>query len=279
MIFTAERGERAASRNRFEAFHAVGIALPPEFCYADGISVVITMLRIAICDDEPLVSDEMTALLADYMAGKPHIAYQLSRFADGPSLLAEVGGFDLIFLDIRMGPPDGMETARRLRKQDRRSLLIFVTALEEYVFDAFDVDACGYLVKPLDPSRFRRTMDRAMEALERRAGQSLLVQRGSVCEKIPLSEIVYCEVQGRKLYIHQSDGAVCDYYGRLEALEKQVDGRFFKSHRSYLVNLDYVRGCREGLVLLPQGEGIPLSRLREREFTQSLLCRMQRRDL
>ncbi len=79
----------------------------------------------------------------------------------------------------------------------------------------------------------------------------------------------------RELYLHRAGGGVVDCYGRLEELERRVDGRFFRCHRSYLVNLDYVRGCREGQVLLPQGEAIPVSRLRERELTQALLRRMK----
>ena len=69
------------------------------------------------------------------------------------------------------------------------------------------------------------------------------------------------------------------YYGRLEHLERRVDGRLFKCHRSYLVNLDYVRGCQAGQVLLSQGERIPASRLRERELTQALLRRLRERGV
>ena len=92
-----------------------------------------------------------------------------------------------------------------------------------------------------------------------------------------LSETVYCEVQGRKIYIHKNNGEVIDYYDRMENLKCRVDGRFFQCHRSYLVNLDCVRGCEAGQVLLPQGERIPVSRLRERELTQALLMHMKAR--
>ena len=106
----------------------------------------------------------------------------------------------------------------------------------------------------------------------------MMIQRGTGCEVVPLSDIVYCEVLGRKVYLHKKDGAVIDYYHKLEDLERRVDGRFFKCHRSYLVNLDYVRGCRDGQVLLSQGEAIPVSRLRERELTQALLRHMKERS-
>ena len=235
------------------------------------------MIKFAICDDEPLMARELAGHLADYMNEKSITAYGLSSFSNGRALLEDGGGFDVIFLDIQMEQPDGMETARLLRRRGDRALLVFVTVLKECVFDSFDVEACGYLLKPLDRARFRRTMDRVLRFLEQRTAEDIVIQRGTGCEVVLLSDIVYCEVLGRKIYLHKSDGTVSGYYDKLESLERRVDGRFFKCHRSYLVNLDYVRGCQDGQVLLSQGEHIPASRLRERELTQALLRRLKER--
>jgi len=237
------------------------------------------MIKIAICDDEPMMAQELAGHLAEYMKEKSITAYDLSSFPDGRALLDAADRFDVIFLDIQMEQPDGMETARLLRRRGDHSLLIFVTVLKECVFDSFQVEAFDYLLKPLDGARFRQTMDRVLRSLEQRTAKDLVIQRGTGCEVVPLSDIVYCEVLGRKIYLHKNDGAVIDYYHKLADLERHVDGRFFKCHRSYLVNLDYVRGCQDGQVLLSQGERIPASRLRERELTQSLLRYMKERGL
>ena len=229
------------------------------------------MIRFAICDDEPQMAQELAECLAGYMEERAITVYSAAVFSNGRALLEAAGGFDVIFLDIQMEEPDGMETARLLRQRGDRGLLVFVTVLRECVFDAFQVEALDYLLKPLDSAHFSRTMDRALRALEQRTGPDLVIQRGSGCEIVPLGRVVYCEVLGRKIHLHKDDGAVTVYYDRLEDLERRVDGRFFKCHRSYLVNLDYVRGCQAGRVLLSQGEDIPASRLRERELTQALL--------
>lgn len=236
------------------------------------------MIKFAICDDEPMMAQDLSDLLADYMGENSPLPFSVSSFSSGRTLLESGGRFDVIFLDIQMEHPDGMETARLLRRRQERSLLVFVTVLKECVFDAFQVEAFDYLVKPLESACFRRTMARALRALEQRTVKDLVIQRGAGCEVVLLSDIVYCEVLGRKIYIHKQDGAVIDYYDRLENLECRMDGRFFKCHRSYLVNLDYVRGCQSGRVILPRGEGIPVSRLRERELTQALLRYMKERD-
>lgn len=175
-------------------------------------------------------------------------------------------------------PLTGMQTARLLRGQGSRSLLIFVTVLPEYVFDAFAVEAFDYLVKPVDPARLARTMDRALRTLSRRAQQSLVIRRAGGCEVIPLSALAYCEVQGRKVYFHRTDGTVAACYDRLRDLEQRLDGRFFQCHRSYLVNLDEVRGCADGLITLRQGEKVPVSRLRGQELAAALLRRMKERE-
>ena len=236
------------------------------------------MIKFAICDDEPAMARELAGYLARYLEEHEVTAYSVSNFSSGRALLEAADGFDVIFLDIQMEEPDGMETARLLRGQGDHSLLVFVTVLMELVFDAFQVEAYDYLTKPLDAARFARTMDRVLQTLEQRTAASLVIQQGSGCEVVPLSHVVYCEVLGRKVYLHKADGTITGYYDRLEQLERRVDGRFFRCHRSYLVNLDHVRGCQAGQVLLSQGERIPVSRLRERDLTGALLLHMKKRD-
>lgn len=240
-------------------------------------NVVVNMIRFAICEDVPQMAEELSHQLAGYLQERRAADYTLHRFSSGCALLENGGSFDVIFLDIQMQRPDGMQTARLLRQRGDRSLIIFVTVLAELVFDAFQVEAFDYLLKPLDSAHFRRTMDRALLLLEQRAAGALVIRRGSGCELLPFAEILYCEVLGRKVYLHLQDGMLTSYNDRLINLERRVDGRFFKCHRSYLVNLDHIRGCQAGQVMLPRGEAIPVSRLRERELTEALLRRMQER--
>ncbi len=224
------------------------------------------------------MAQEIKNQLSEYMNGKHITSYCVNSYSDGRSLLESGCDFDVIFLDIQMEQPNGLETAKILRQHKKHCLLIFVTVLKECVFDAFEVEAFDYLIKPLDSGHFKRTMDRMIKSIQQRETKSIVVQRGTSCDVILLAEIVYCEVQGRKIYIHQSDGKIIDYYGKLDDLEQRVDGRFFRCHRSYLVNLEYVRGCNAGQVILPQRDTIPVSRLRERDLTQALLRYIKERN-
>ena len=236
------------------------------------------MIKFAICDDVPFMTEEISQYLSRYMEEENMASYCVSSFPNGRLLLESDCDFDLIFLDIQMEQPDGMETAKMLRQRKNRSLLVFVTVMKECVFDAFEVHAYDYLIKPLDYHRFKRTMDRAVKDLDQQAGKHIIIRKSASCQVVPLSQIMYCEVQGRKVYIHQADGKVIDYYDKLEDFQRRVDRRFFRCHRSYLVNLDYIRGCAAGLATLSLGDKIPVSRLRERELTETLLRHMKERE-
>ena len=151
-----------------------------------------TMLKIAICDDEPQMGQELAERLSNYMAERNLVSYSVHSFVNGRALLKSGGDFDLIFLDIRMAGPDGMETAKMLRQRGKRGLIIFVTVLKECVYDAFEVEACDYLLKPLDAGHFRRTLDRVFRYIRQQPGEKLLVQRGGQTQVVLLSECVYC---------------------------------------------------------------------------------------
>lgn len=234
------------------------------------------MIKIAVCDDEPYMRAGIASRILGFLEER-QLPCQISCFADGRELLDSDMAFDILFLDIRMEGLNGMETARRMRAQGFEGLLVFLTVLKESVFEAFEVRAFDYLVKPLEEGRFRRTMERAVGAIQPDAGKCLVVQRGNACQIIPFSQIIYCEVLGRKVYLHQKGGGIVDYYDRMEDLEKRLDSRFFRCHRSYLVNLDYVHGCSQGLAALWGGSQVPISRLRCNGLKQALLLHMKER--
>lgn len=235
------------------------------------------MIKFAVCDDEPVMARELANRLSDYFEEKGLSDFCAECFSSGEALLEGSCNFDLIFLDIQMQKPDGMETARLLRRRGNHSLLIFVTVLQEYVFGAFEVEAFDYLLKPLNSARFARTMDRALHALTQAASNSILIRHGASCTVVPLDQLLFCEVQGRDLYLHRLGKDILQCRERMETFAQRLDARFFRCHRSYLVNLDHVRGIHAGQVTLSADGEIPVSRLREREMMQALLRRMRER--
>ena len=115
------------------------------------------MIRIAICDDEKYMSDQIQELACAFF-GRRNRETAIRRFSCGRELLEYDGQIDILFLDIQMKDMDGMETAKRLRAGKFRGFLIFITVLQEMVFQSFEVQAYDYLVKPIEEARFEKTM-------------------------------------------------------------------------------------------------------------------------
>lgn len=233
-------------------------------------------MEIAIVDDEKDERKILSDKVKSYME-KQALPCQIDTYTSGSELLKANRPFDLIFLDIQMPGLSGMELAKKLRLDGISSYIVFVTILQEYVYDAFEVEASDYLLKPVDDKRFCRMMDRLYSSLQQRGKSSLIIaSKGNTCKSISLRDISYCEAVNHKIRICTNTGAH-ECYFKFEELERQLDDRFFKCHRSYLVNLDYVCGYREGSAFLENGQKIPVSRLRGQEFSLKMLQHLKRK--
>lgn len=211
-------------------------------------------MRIAICDDEKNVRE-----LIGKKVRKLYPKAELIFFESGEEILAFEDGIDILFLDIQMPRKNGMEIARELRKKDKNMLLIFVTALEEYVFQAFDVEAFHYLVKPIEDRKFKEVLQKAVEQLSVRNEKEnipkenyVMISRKGLHTKVLLDTIVYAEVFNRKVVIHQLDSDI-EYYGKMSELEQVAGEDFFRTHRAYLINFKYVEKYDASTVYLERG--------------------------
>lgn len=232
------------------------------------------MVSVAVCDDELLECLQISAKIRDVME-KMGISCSVERFGSGEELLKSLERFDMIFLDILMKGMDGMETARRCRELAFERPLIFLTSSRSYVFDAYDVEAFSYLVKPLEEEKLRRVLRRALEK-ERHVSQDyIVVSRERQRRKIFLDSVLYFEIRGRRIEVHQKDG-VFTYYGQIGILEDQLEGKgFFRCHKSYLIHLKHVEAYDRQEAILENGERIIISRRRYGAFCQAILACMR----
>lgn len=126
-----------------------------------------SMLKIAICDDEQPIRDYLKKLTEKCTDA------QVNVFANGEELLSDPTVYDIILLDISLnrkpdsGKPNGMEVAKKIRETSD-VIIIFVTALKEYVFEGYDVGAFHYLLKPVDEQKFMEVMDKAISQIKRK---------------------------------------------------------------------------------------------------------------
>ncbi len=232
------------------------------------------MLSIAVCDDEKCILEKIEKMAKDFFS-KKNIDISVVQYSSGEELLESGKGPDIIFLDIGMQGLDGIETAKRLRAHGYKGFLVFITVLKEMVFQSFEVQPFDYLLKPVQKEYFDKTMERLFRSMQDKEKGHLLVQKGYESNIISFQDIICCEIIDRKVYLYLNSGKVIDYYDRIENLEKKLDRRFFRCHRSYLINLNHLKSYRNNTAYMADGKEIPVSRLRSREFSNVILQYMR----
>ncbi len=200
--------------------------------------------------------------------------YQVERFltTSAEELLKkskEEACFDIVFLDIEMGSMTGIEAAKQLCENGGNPLIIFTTAHNQYVKEAFYVNAFQYMFKPVEFEDFRYEFERAARAVQRR-NRTFEVNHGR--EKILLKcyDILYIETRDRHLVVKTADREYL-YNGALKEAERQLSGYgFSKAEQGILVNLCHVRKLEPTKVELDDGEIKFVSRRMYKSFLADL---------
>jgi len=233
-------------------------------------------LRVVIVDDEDLAR----AVLREYIAKETdvEVVAECRNGFDAVKTVAELKP-DLVFLDIQMPKLNGFEVLELL---GRDVAVVFVTAFDEHAVRAFEVNAVDYLLKPVGAERFSAALTRARARLANGAPlpvaelvhsvrpadaklERILVRQGPRVHIIPIGDLDYAQAQDDYVNLH-SKGKQYLKQQTLAELEASLDPRrFVRIHRSYLVNLDRLRGIEdEGtearVAALPDGTRLPVSR-------------------
>ncbi len=228
------------------------------------------MLSIAVCDDEVIECCNMAGKIKGILE-EMKIPCIIRQFRNGRELLQASESFDIVFLDIIMNDLDGMKTAQIFRKKAFDKILIFVSSSREYVFDAYDVEAFQYLLKPVDDRKLKNILQKAVLKTERHSQEFIIVSRERQKKKLFLDDIYYFEIKGRVVDVHGPEG-IFTYYEQMRELENKLrDKGFFRCHKSYLINLKYVDGYNRQEVIMGNGEKIVIAKRRYMEFCQEVL--------
>ena len=222
------------------------------------------MIKVAFCDDELSVLNELHILLDKYRVERNQ-ELEYTTFQSPLELLnvIEKGTiFDVIFLDILMPGQTGINAAAEIRNFDKNAKIIFLTSSTEYAVKSYTVGAYFYQVKPIVQETLFRLMDSAIAACEKEQGNSLVLRCKDGITRIQLKKLEYCEVNHRTLFIHLTDGQVLESNGSLDGLSKQLEHNtsFLRLHRSYLINLDHVQNLSYHCVTMSCRAEIPLPR-------------------
>ena len=232
------------------------------------------MIKIAICDDEANIRAYLSSLIR-----AQDCPCEITEYASAGDCLADNREIDLLFLDIELTTDrsglDGMALARKIRERaaGTQPVIIFVTGYERYVFDAFDVGAFQYLLKPVDEEKFAQVFSRAVAQIgttKEKPGRVLTLQSANTSRTVPLDSIYYIESSNHKVELHLKDGEFA-CYAKIGDLELELQDQFFRIHKGYLVNLSYVAGYSKRSVTLTNGERLLLSKYKYQDFVKAYL--------
>ena len=231
-------------------------------------------MRIAICGDDEQELSYLLELITKYQlnCGK-HV--DCCSFQNSTDFLCGLKGgeYDLVLLDASMPGSGGVQAARELRELDRNVEIIFISSSSESAVESYSVGAYYYLLKPVDADSLFPLLDSVGSRLFEREGQGFVLKSRKGVARVSFTQLEFVEVINKTVSFHLLDGAVYEVTAALADFEEKLLGRpeFLKTHRSYLVNLNYIQSVGINCVVTKNGHDIPVSRHRRNEVQDAYM--------
>ena len=212
-------------------------------------------MRIAICDDDQNFLNKLKEHIYCY-AQRHHYETVVSGFTSGEDLLPACDGFNVIFMDYKMGGIDGLETARILRRQNANCAMIFLTGYPEIVYDVFEVGTFRFLQKPLDLEKLNSALDGYFRMYGNDYPILLSIDRDSRC--VETKNIISLESKGKIciVNIRNKDSKIEQLRcaKTMKAVYEQMPKHFCRAHHSFIVNMNYVESIKNKEIHLTTGQ-------------------------
>jgi DNA-binding LytR/AlgR family response regulator len=228
-------------------------------------------MNCIIVDDEPLARSEMRSLIAEISS-----IDILGEFSNAPAALEFLkdNEVDLIFLDIEMPMVTGLEFVEMLPK---KSLIIFTTAYSQYALKSYELEAVDYLLKPIDPQRLEKAIDKALlytellskdtvkNTVESNTADFLFIKAERRFYKISFSDIKFIEGLKDYVVIHTQQQKLITAMN-LKTIHQKISGEtFIRVSKSYVVNMNYIDSFDNHNIYIEDFE-IPLGEVYRADF-------------
>lgn len=234
------------------------------------------MLEIAVCDDSIDELSNIVHLIIVYRASK-NINLQYTVFANGFELISDLEKgklFDIYCLDIIMPGFMGIDVAKEIRSFDKTAPILFFTSSPEFALESYSVKAVNYVLKPISKEKLFITFDEVLEQIKgEKEEDAIIVKSDEGIQRILIANLVYAEVIGRNVLYHLRSGrvikcrepfsTVCDQLLKYKC--------FIKTHRSYIVNMQYVDTIRNHRIILQNLSSVPIAQGKAKEIKQLYL--------
>lgn len=225
------------------------------------------MYKIAVCDDEEAVSAQVKELITEW---NPSV--DVVCFSSGEALLENYQSYEAVFLDIDMAGMNGIETGKAIRKMDKDTKIVYLTAYRDYVSGAFGVHAFQYLLKPVNKKAIWNVLEeifRYTKSAEKKIILDFHTVDGSLC--LPVERIYFFEYENRKIRIvtDEEQYYMSDKIGNVA--KRMAEFGFSMPHQSFVVNMFHVKNVKNQQIFLDNGMEIPLSQKKQKIWKQELM--------
>lgn len=228
--------------------------------------------RIAICDDEQNQIEYITSIVTSWSAHEGH-GCEIRTFASAEAFLFEYEedkAYDILLLDVEMKNMNGIELAKRIRKDNNRAEIIFITSHFEFVGEGYEVDALHYLIKPISAEKLTQVLTKAAEKISVEPPSVVISCEGETV-KLYEADIRYVESFLHYIVIHTKDNEY-KIKENISVFENKVSDVFYRIHRSYLVSLKHITRISRTSVNIGNTE-LPLSRGKYDDINRAFIQR------
>ena len=231
------------------------------------------MYKIAVCDDEEAVSEQVKNLITEW---NPSV--DVVCFSSGEALLENYQSYEAVFLDIDMAGMNGIETGKAIRRMDKDTKIVYLTAYRDYVSGAFGVHAFQYLLKPINKKAIWNVLEeifRYMRSAEKKIILDFHTVDGALC--LLVESIYFFEYENRKIRIvtDKEQYYMADKIGNVA--KRMAEFGFSMPHQSFVVNMFHVKNVKNQQIFLDNGMEIPLSQKKQKIWKQELMGYLSRR--
>ena len=231
-------------------------------------------MKIAVCEDEAvqvnLLNNKIKKWANDY-----DIEVTINNFTTAESFLFEwedYDKYDIIFLDIKLGKISGVELSNIIREKNKNVDIVFVTGFFKYALHGYKVGALQYLMKPIKISDLYFCLNKTQERISNKNDKYMMIlETPKKYIKLNCNEIHYCIMFSPYIDIHTSSEKIT-VRKKISELEREIPSKYFiRCHRSYIVNLKYVKSITKDSVVLESGIRIPISRGRYKDINDTFI--------
>ena len=234
-------------------------------------------MKIAICEDDALMAETLKIYIKDYLDSRD-LSHTIKKFDSASKFFDSTETFDLIFLDYLLPDSNGMDIARTLRKTNKKTTIIFTTSYSEYVFESFEVNTFRYLVKPITQEDINKTMTAFVNNFEQYSKIDIPTVGGETVF-VNLPEIMYIESNGRYTTVRLNSTSYVSTKA-LATFQSEINSfKFFRTHRTFLVNMKYIAEIHGSTIILTNGEKATISRRNLNTFNQAFFNYLKFSDM